>query len=241
MAGELVEPIVSESRDFVVSEIAVPDHEHVHAGVAILLTIAAVVAALIGVGAALTSSSASESWQSALRTEVKRSAGAMEDVRYLYQAELPIAIRIVEARILDAELLAASQGESGATKQALLMEASVQAQVASALSSSSDLATKSDYTLASGGLDLGKRLAALRAKSPALLALDPDRLEATGDRLAHKAELLMTALLPTSAAAFLGVLAQPFRRRRLILLRLGSVVLAGGAIMALAVFFEVLA
>jgi hypothetical protein len=240
MAGELVEPIVSESRDFVVSEIAVPDHEHGHAGVAILLTIAAVVAALIGVGAALTSSSASESWQSALRTEVKRSAGAMEDVRYLYQAELPIAIRIVEARILDAELLAASQGESGATKQALLMEASVQAQVASALSSSSDLATKSDYTLASGGLDLGKRLAALRAKSPALLALDPDRLEATGDRLAHKAELLMTALLPTSAAAFLGVLAQPFRRRRLILLRLGSVVLAGGAIMALAVFFEVL-
>jgi hypothetical protein len=202
---------------------------------------AAIVAAMIGVGAAMTSSSASESWQSALRTEVKRSAGAMEDVRFLYQAELPVAIRIVQARILEAELLAASQGESGATKQALLLEASVQAQVASALSSSSDLASKSDYALASGGLDLGKRLAALRAKSPDLLALDPDGLEATGDKLAHKAELLMTALLPTSAAAFLGVLAQPFRRRRLLLLRLGSAALAGGAIMALAVYFEVLA
>jgi hypothetical protein len=241
MVGELVEPIVTESREFVVSEIGGPGHEHGHAGVAILLTVAAIVAALIGVGAALTSSSASESWQSALRTEVKRSAGAIEDVRYLYQAELPVAVRIVEARILEAELLAASQGESGATKQALLMEASVQAQVASALSPSSDLATKSDYALASGGLDLGKRLAAVRASSASLLALDPDGLEATGDKLAHKAELLMTALLPTSAAAFLGVLAQPFRRRRLLLLRLGSVALAGGAIMALAVFFEVLA
>ena len=240
MTGELVEPIVTESRDFVVSEISEPGQEHGHAGVAILLTVAAVVAALIGVGAAMTSSSASESWQSALRTEVKRSAGAIEDVRYLYQTELPIAARIVQVRIVEAELLAASQGESGATKQALLMEASVQAQVASALSSSSDLATTSDYALASGGLDLGKRLAALRAKSPSLLALDPDGLEASGDKLAHKAELLMTALLPTSAAAFLGVLAQPFRRRRLLLLRLGSVTLAGGAIMALAGFFEVL-
>ena len=241
MAGELVEPMVAESRDLVVSEIAESAHEHGHAGVAILLTVAAVVAALIGVAAAMTSSSASDSWQSALRMEVKRSAGAMEDVRYLYQAELPIAIRVVEARILEAELLAASQGESGATKQALLKEASVQAQIASAVLPSSELAAKSDYALASGGLDLGKRLADLRAKDPTLLALDPDGLEAAGDRFANKAELLMLALLPTSAAAFLGVLAQPFRRRRLLLLRLGWAALAGGAVLALAVFFEVLA
>jgi hypothetical protein len=241
MAGELVEPIVTESREIVVTEIGGANREHGHAGVAILLTVAAIVAALIGVGAALTSSSASDSWQSALRTDVKRSAGAMEDVRYMYQAELPIAIRIVQARIFQSELLAASQGESGATKQALLMEASVQAQIVSALEPSSVLAAKAEYTLASGGLDLGKRLATLRAQNPSMLTLDPDNLEATGDRLAHKAELLMMALLPTSTAAFLGVLAQPFRRRRLLLLRLGSAALAVGAIMALAVFFEVLA
>ena len=241
MAGELVEPIVTESREIVVTEIGEPSRERGHAGVAILLTVAAIVAALIGVGAALTSSSASDSWQSALRTEVKRSAGAMEDVRYMYQAELPIAIRIVQARILQSELLAASQGESGATKQALLMEASVQAQIVSALEPSSVLATKAEYTLALGGLDLGKRLATLRAQNPSMLALDPDNLEATGDRLANKAELLMMALLPTSAAAFLGVLAQPFKRRRLLLLRLGSAALAVGAVMALAVYFEVLA
>jgi hypothetical protein len=241
MAGELVEPIVTESRDFAVSEIREAAHEHGHAGVAVLLTVAAIVAALIGVGAAMTSSSASDSWQSALRTEVKRSIGAMEDVRYLYQAELPVAVRIEQARVLEAEMLAAAQGESGAIKQALLMEAGVQAQILSALLPSSVLASRSDYALASGGFDLAKRLADLRAESPGLLALDPNALEATGDRLAHKAELLMLALLPTSGAAFLGVLAQPFRRRRLILLRLGSVALGSGAIMAAAVLFEVLA
>ena len=241
MAGELVEPIVAESRDFAVSEIGEDAHEHGHAGVAVLLTVAAIVAALIGVGAAMTSSSASDSWQSALRTEVKRSAGAMEDVRYLYQAELPVAVRIEQARVLEAEMLAAAQGESGAIKQALLMEAGVQAQIVSALVPSSVLASKSDYALASGGFDLAKRLADLRTQNPVLLGLDPDALKATGDRLAHKAELLTLALLPTSGAAFLGVLAQPLRRRRLLLLRLGSAALASGAIVAAAVFFEVLA
>jgi hypothetical protein len=238
MPGQEFEGTTSESRAIVVSEITVspePAEERGHGGVAILLTIAAVVAALIGFRAAIVSSSASDSWQSALRTEVKRSAGAMEDVRYLYQAELPIAVRIAEARVIQAEMLAAAQGESGVTKQALLMEASVQAQIVSALSSSSDLATRTEYALASGGLDLGKRLADLRARSPELLALDPDGLEAAGDRLANKAELLMLALIPTSAAAFLGVLAQPFKRRRSLFLRLGAVALAGGAIMAVAV------
>jgi hypothetical protein len=46
----------------------------------------------------------------------------MEDVRYLYQTELPMAVRIVEARIVRAEMLAAAQGQSGAAKQALLLE-----------------------------------------------------------------------------------------------------------------------
>jgi hypothetical protein len=235
MAGEIFEPTASESRALAAEEVVVAGRERGHGGVAILLTIAAVVAAVIGLRAAIASSSASESWQSALRTEVKRSAGAMEDTRYLYQAELPIAVRVVEARILQDELLAEAQDQTGPTKQALLLEANVQGQIVTALSPSSDLANRSDYVLSSGALDLGKRLADLRAQNPDLLALDPDGLEATGDRLAHKAELLTFALIPTSFAAFLGVLAQPFRRRRTLLLMLGSLTLAGGAAMALIV------
>jgi hypothetical protein len=235
MTAEIIEGTVSESRALAVSEITVVPHERGHGGVAILLTIAAVVAAAIGFRAASISGSASDSWQSALRTEVKRSAAAMEDVRYLYQSELPIAIQIVEARILQAQLLDASQGVSGATKQTLLLEASVQAQMITALSPSSDLATKPAYALPSGGLDLGKRLADLRAQHQELLALDPDGLQASGDRLAHKAEVMTLALLPTSLAAFLGVLAQAFKRRRTLLLRLGALWLAGGVAVALAV------
>jgi hypothetical protein len=218
---------------------AVASSEHGHGGVAVLLATAAVVAAIIGARASMISSAASDSWQSSLRTEVKRSAAAMEDVRYLYQSELPVAIRILQAQLVQAEMQAAAATTTGPAKQTLLLEADVQAGIISGLTSSSNLAGNAAYTLPSGGYDLAKRLADLRAQNPALVALDPDSLEAAGDRLGHKAELLTLALLPTSIGAFLGVLAQPFRRRRGLLLAAGSVVVAAGAVVALGV--EVLA
>jgi len=234
MTGEALEPTASESPAIAVSEIGA-GHERGHTGVAILLTAAAIVAALIGFAAAMISSSATETWQSALRTEVKRSAGALEDVRFLYQSELPVAIRIAEARIVQQQMVPAAQGQSGAVHEGLLLEANVQGQIVAALAPSSDLATKPVYALGSGGYDLGKTLADLRAQNPDLLKLDPDGLQATGDKLAHRADVMALALLPTSAAAFLGVLAQPFKRRRSVLLRLGTAVLAGGAALAVAV------
>ncbi|MGA3057784.1 MAG: hypothetical protein ABSE70_07085 [Candidatus Limnocylindrales bacterium] len=233
--GELFEPTESESSAVAVSEMAVASPERGHGGVAILLTIAAVVAAIVGARVSMVSSAASDSWQSALRAEVKRSAGAMDDVRYLYQTELPVAIRILEARLVQGELQAAAATTTGLAGEALQVEADVQAGIASGLISSSDLAAKPDYALPSGGFDLGKRLADLRAQNPALMALDPDGLEAAGDKLAHKAELLTLALFPTSIGAFLGVLAQPFKRRRGLLLAAGSAALAAGALMALGV------
>jgi len=235
MSGEILVTTASERSAAAVAEIVVPVKEQSRSGVALLLTVAAIVAAIIGFRAAMISSSASESWQSALRSDVKRSAAAMEDVRSLYQSELPVAVRILEARIVQAEMLAEAQGQSGAARQALLLEADVQGQIITALSPSSELATTPQYSLQSGGLDLAKRLADLRAEYPDLLALNPDALETTGDRLAHQAELTMLALVPTSVAAFLGVLAQPFRRRRGILLRLGTLALAGGTAIFIAV------
>jgi hypothetical protein len=246
MTGEMLEPPVPESS-VAVAGIAVgagsdapsghtgKGNRAGHGGVAILLTAAAMVAAVIGFRAAVLSSQASDAWQSALRTEVKRSAVAIEDVRFLYQAELPVAMRIVQARILQVEFEAAAKRETGAVKQALLTEAAVQGQIIDSISPSSDLAVKSEYALTSGGLDLGRRLADLRAKSPATLALDPDGMVVSGDRLAAKAGLLTMALLPTSLAAFIGVLAQPFLRRRTLFLQLGSIALAAGASMAIGI------
>jgi hypothetical protein len=236
--GELLEPTESESA-VAVSEMAVASPERGHGGVAILLTTAAVVAAIIGARVSMVSSEASDSWQSALRTEVKRSAAAMDDVRYLYQTELPVAIRILQARLVQSELQAAAATTTGPVGEALQVEADVQAGIVSGLISSSTLASKPDYALPSGGFDLAKRLADLRAQNPDLVALDPDGLETAGDKLANKAELLTLALLPTSIGAFLGVLAQPFKRRRGLLLAAGSAALAVGALMALGV--EVLA
>jgi hypothetical protein len=233
--GELLEPAESKSSAVAVSEMGAASPERGHGGVAILLTIAAVVAAIIGARVSMVSSAASDSWQSALRAEVKRSAGAMNDVSYLYQTELPVAIRILQARLVQGELQAAAATTSGPAGEALGVEADVQAGIVSGITSSSNLASKPDYALPSGGFDLGKRLADLRAQNPELMALDPDGLEAAGDKLANKAELLTLALLPTSIGAFLGVLAQPFKRRRGLLLAAGSAALAVGAVVALGV------
>ena len=216
-----------------------PEHAAVHGGgnrgVAILLAATALIAALIAARASFVSSNASGYWQSALRTEVKRSAGALEDVRYLYQTELPLAVRILQARTLQAELQAAASGQTPAIQQALAIEVSVQAELLNALESSSDLATKPQYALPSGGLDLGKRLADLRGEAPDIVALDPDMLQATGDRQANKAQLLTFAELPIGAAALLGVLAEPFVQYRRRLLVAGTLAIAIGAALGIAV------
>ena len=214
-------------------------HERGNWTVAILLAAAAVAAALVGAHASMVSNDANDSWQTALRMEVKRSAGAMNDVHSLYQGDLPVAIDILRAKISAEKLQAAAPGQDPAVAKALTIEAGVQTEMLATLQSSSDLAGNAAYALPSGGYDLAQRLTDIRAESPDILALDPDVLEAAGDRLAHKALLLTDALVPLSLCAFLGVLAQPLRRFRRPLLGSGAVALAVGAIFALGV--EVLA
>ena len=93
MPGELFERATIETPAVAVSEMEVASHDRGYGGVAVLLAIAAVVAAIIGARASMISSVANDSWQSALRTEVKRSAAAMNDVQTLYQSDLPTADR----------------------------------------------------------------------------------------------------------------------------------------------------
>jgi hypothetical protein len=232
MPGELFEGASTERSEVAASELAVEVRDGGNGRVAILLAVAAVVAAIIGARASLMSSDANDSWQSALRTEVKRSAGAMDDAQLLYQSDLPTAVRVLQAQILAKRLQAAEPGQSPAVQHALEVEAGVQSQLAEALAPSSDLASGSTYSLPSGGYDLGKRLADIRSKSPDLVALDPDALEWTGDGLAQKALLLTFALVPTSLCALLAVLAQPLRRYRRVLLGSGVVALAAGVAIA---------
>jgi hypothetical protein len=244
MTGELLGSAPGETRAVTVSEIDLASEkeaprERGNGAVAILLATAAVVAAIIGARASMVSSDANDSWQSALRTEVKRSAAAMNDVQTLYQEDLPTAIRVLQAEILSERLAAGEAGQTPAVGQALQMEAGVQTQLVKLMSPSSGLTSSTAYALPSGGYDLGKRLADIRAKSPGMLALDPDGLEKTGDRSADKAVLLTLALFPTSLCALFAVLAQPLRRFRRGLLAGGLATLVVGVVMALGV--EVLA
>lgn len=213
-----------------------PSHDHPsrgQTGVAVLLTAAAIVVGIIGTRASFLAEQASDKWQSSLRAEIKRAAVAVNDIDSLYQTELPIAVRILQAQIAQQKLQAAASVTSGAEQHAVELEAAVQGQVVTNLISSSELAGQSGYGLPAGGFDLGKRLADKRAAYPEILALDPDALQTAGDQLSEKAQLLTLALIPTSFSALLGVLAQPFGRRRRLLLAGGTIALAVGVVMGL--------
>ena len=210
-----------------------------HRGVAVLLGLAAILAAIVGVRATVLSGDASDTWQSALRTEVKRSAGALEDIRYLYQSEVPPVVTILGTRMQEAELRAAAATETGAVADTLTREADVQANVLTAISPAYELATHPAYALSGGGVNLGLRLSDVRNETPDLVALDPDTLQAAGDALGAKAAAMTLPLLPIGVAALFAALAQPFAGRRRLLLVAGTAVLTFGAIAAVAV--EVLA
>jgi hypothetical protein len=206
-----------------------------HRGVAVLLGLAAILAAIVGVRATALSSDASDTWQSALRTEIQRSAGALEDLRYLYQSEVPPVVTILGTRIQEGELRAAASAETGAVADALTREADVKANVLAAIASAYELATHPAYALPGGGVNLGLRLSDLRNETPDLVALDPDALQAAGDALGTKAAATTLPLLPIGVAALFAALAQPFAGRRRVLLVAGSAMLTFGAVAAVAV------
>jgi hypothetical protein len=209
-----------------------------HRGVAVLLGIVAILAALTGARATSLASDATDLWQSSLRTELKRSVGALEDVRYLYQVEVPAALPVLSYRLQSQELRTAAATASGQAAAALALEADVADNIVTSIESSNELATKDAYARDDGSLDLGRRLSDLRMRSPDLVALDPDAIQAEGDHLGTKASSMTLALLPLAIAALFGAIAQPFGRARGLLLGLGSASAVIGA--GVAILVEVL-
>jgi hypothetical protein len=200
-----------------------------HRGVAILLGTVAVLAAIVGARSTSISSDATDAWQSALRTEVKRSTGALEDIRYVYQAEVPVAVVVMGGRLKADELRTASGTATGNLAASLAMEAAIEDGVVTAIEGSAPLVTDPAYALPGGGVDLGQRLADQRNENGDLLTLDPDAIAAEGDHLATKGSSMTLALLPLGLAALFGAMAQPFWRARRLLLSLGTLALGTGA------------
>lgn len=207
------------------------DDDGGHRGVALLLALTAVLAAIIGARSTALASNAGDDWQSALRIEVKRSTAAMSDIHLLYQSEIPSGVNVMRLRLVEAETRTAAASASGVNAVVLTEEADTAKGVLTAIEPSIELA-KPDYALPNGGMDTGKRLAAMRAENADLTNLDPDVAQLQGDDLGMKASWMTLGLVPLGFAALFGALAQPFWHHRRTLLFLGGASLVAGALVA---------
>lgn len=184
--------------------------------VAILLAAAALIAATIGIRAATLSDSGSDSWQTAIREEVRRDARIVSDVRRLYAEEAVVAYDIAELQIRAEEGRTEARASSGSVAAVLRSEAAARAALAKALT---DTSTKLIDTPAEApgltGADLFARLAQLRGEA---VKLDPEATLDAGTDSAEKGTWLTATVIVVSLAFLCGALAAglPGPRRRLL-------------------------
>ena len=225
--------MAAETEDRVTSE---PAEEN--SGVALMLAVAAVVAAALAGRASLRAESAFDAWQQANRTQIKQGAALVEDVRFVFAAEGPSALRAVESRIRADELRAQAAEEQGEVRAAVLAEAEAAEALAAALEESGFELGKEEYRTEDGGLDVTRRLADARNENPELVRLDPDEAQSRGNALGDRAAMGMAATIPVGLAFLFGALGQalPARRRTLVWVGWGAV----GVAVLLGILLEVL-
>jgi hypothetical protein len=204
-------------------------------GVALLLAIAAVIAAIITARASLVSNDASDAWGTAVGDEQRRGALLLEQVRYTYGSEGDLAFMIASAETQADALHRAGPAQSPDVAAQVEAEAQVQDQVVDLVLPASEVASDPRYALPSGGYDLELRLADERLSNPDDVATDPPARMAEGDAAASLAERLMQTTIAVGVAFLFGALAQTTRRRRRPLLLLGWVSVAVAVVAAIVV------
>ena len=201
-----------------------------HGAVAILLALSAVVGVALGGRASLVSSNATDAWQLALREEIKRAAGEVEDVRYVYNSEAPIAFNYRAVRLRAQEARKAARTASPTAKATLELEAKALDLYAKNLGESIQKGLADPrYTTPHGGFDAAKRLAYQRGRNPDLVAIDPERAQRSGDRASRQSILEMAATIPAGIAFLLGAIAEAFARPRRWVLIAGFALVAAAA------------
>ncbi len=209
-----------------------PSSEGSDRGVALLIAVTAIVAALITLVAVGSSSDASGSWQSALRQEVARGAAAVEDIRYVYSVEAPGAFEVAVGEVQAQEYRAAAASAAPEVRSRLEARAQVLEMATGVIKPSIEMATAA-YALPSGGYDPLKRLSEELA-DPARVNRDPDGAMAAGDSAAERANRLMGSIVVVGFALLFGALAQAFRGARRVFLACGWLVLGAGLVVAMA-------
>ena len=205
--------------------------------VAVLLACAAVVAAIIGARAAIVGDDGSDTWHSSVREDVKRGAGLVEDVRFVYTEEAQLAFQVAEGEVRAEEALREAKASTGLAAELLAVQAGAQQGVVDTVKSSSKLAKDEKYHLPGGGYDVPLRLVDTRAENPDLVELDPDATEEEGSDLSTESALLVASTLPAGLAFLCGALAHGFPSRRRWLVPLGFALT--GASLVLAIIIEV--
>src|SRR4051812_3120549 len=137
--------------------------------VAVLLAVAAVIAALIGMRASSLSSAGTDKWHQALRGDIKREAGLVEDVRFVYQEQVPVTLRAAQAKLSAEEIAKAARGTSGDVRALLIVEQTTQKKVSTSLAAAEPLYTDRKYALPGGSYDVIQALVDRRRETPGLL------------------------------------------------------------------------
>ncbi len=204
--------------------------------VALLLTAAAVLAALIGGRASAFSASASTSWQEATRAQVKQAAAYVEQIRYIYGVEVPRAVSLMEIRFRAEELakLVEDDDLTGSTLSFLKYEQAVQEETLKESLPASTLASSPKYET-DVGFDPLLMLEDERATQPDLVNLDPGGLREEGDETSDDAIRMIASTAPVAIAFLCGSMARVFGRGRRMWLVVGVVFLLVGAASALIV------
>lgn len=181
--------------------------------VAVLLASAAVIAAAIGGWAAASGDRGSDEWHRSIRQHVKQAAGTIEDVRFVYEEEAPLALQAAAAEILAEEYRGQARRSSGVVRELLLIEARAQDVVVETATESSELVDPR-YRTADGGFDVPQRLADNRAENPDLLTIDPRAVEDVGTEGTLRATLLTAMTVAVALAFVAGALVYGFPRWR---------------------------
>ena len=212
-----------------------PD-EPEHRGIAVLLAVAALFAAILGARASFLSGEASGHWQQAVREQLKVSAAVEEDVRYVYETQAPQALAVAIARVRAETYAAAAETATEPARSRLLVNAAAQrAIVDQATQNFRELLPDPRFTLPSGAVDLPRVLAEKRSRSPDILAIDVAATVARGDRASTRALGTLGSTVPIGVTFLLGAFAQAFPRWRRPLLVAGGVTLALGVVAAIVV------
>lgn len=198
-------------------------------GVAMLLAGAALVAAVIGGRVAFRSFTATSLWQQSVREETKRAAAYVETLRYVYSSEQPLAFTLTEARFRGEELAKLAPTLSGTNRAAVELEQVLQEYLSSGQLAEASPLFNDERFRSERGFDIARRVADQLNENPDLLAIDPERTRAAGNRASTHAIRLMATTVVVAVAFMFGTLAQGFVRRRQAFLTIGTVLLVLGA------------